>query len=61
MRSFALFLIIAACSSPQAKADAAAATYAADQLKCVNGAPTKAAADACREGVRQQWKKDGGN
>ncbi len=50
----------AACSSPQAKQEAAGATYTADQLKCVDDAPTKASADACREGVRQQWRKDGG-
>jgi hypothetical protein len=50
----------AACSGTQTKQEAAGATFAAEQLKCVDDAKTKAEADVCREGVRKAWHVDGG-
>ena len=60
MKLVLLAVIMTACSSPQAKAREAAATYAADQLACVDNAMSRVDADACRAKVRAEWSKDGG-
>lgn len=50
--------ILGCAAAPQA----AEASYAAEQLRCVDAAETRAEADACREKVRERWgvAKDGG-
>lgn len=55
-----LFLVGCASATPQEKAAAADATYAANHLKCVDAATTLAESKACRARVRAEWNVDGG-
>ncbi len=58
----ALLLAVAGCASatPQEKAAAADAAFAAEQLACVQQATTLAESKACRAKVRAAWHLDGG-
>ncbi len=60
MRMLACVFLMACSATPREKAAAADATYAADMLKCVDGATTLEASKACRAKVREQWHVDGG-
>jgi len=44
----------------QQKAAAAEASYAAEQLQCVDDARSLEESKACRERVREKWRGDAG-